>query len=280
MTARRRDRLDAAGNRRMTPFERLRGPDRRRSDAGPRRLSASSASATSRRDDGEVTETPEEMCWRVARAIAAAEARFGRSPAAVARGGGRLLRPDGRGLLPAQLADAHERGQGQPAAVLGLLRPARRRLDAGDLRRGARPPPSSSRAGGGTGFAFSRLRPKNDVVRSTGGRASGPVSFLRVFNGATEAVKQGGTRRGANMGVLRVDHPDILEFIECKLDGGDRQLQHLGGGHRRVHGGARPRRRLRPGQPAHRASRRGGSPAREVFERIVARGLADRRSRA
>ncbi|OGL12023.1 MAG: ribonucleoside-diphosphate reductase, adenosylcobalamin-dependent [Candidatus Rokubacteria bacterium RIFCSPLOWO2_02_FULL_72_37] len=125
------------------------------------------------------------------------------------------------------------------------------------------------RAGGGTGFSFSRLRPRGDVLASTGGEASGPVSFMRIFDCATQNVKQGGRRRGANMGVLRVDHPDILEFVEAKRAGEelpnfnlsvgvtDRFMEAAAGGERYplVHPG--------DGRAV------GELAAREVFDRIV-----------
>jgi len=163
---------------------------------------------------GDITETPEELFRRVARHVAQAEANYG-GASAVAEAEqrfGAMMR--GLEFLPNSptLMNAGTPG-GQLAAcfVLPIVDSIGGIFSTlGEMAR-------IHQTGGGTGFDFSRLRPRGDLVRSTGGHASGPISFLGIFDKTTEVIVQGGRRRGANMGILRCDHPDIVDFVEAKL---------------------------------------------------------------
>jgi ribonucleoside-diphosphate reductase alpha chain len=165
-------------------------------------------------EHGSIIETPEDMFRRVASAIASAEKVYG---------GDSLLWEERFYELminlrflpnsPAMMNAGKDIGQLAACFVLPVDDSMTSIFDT--LKNAA----LILQSGGGTGFSFSRLRPRTDIVRSTGGVASGPVSFMKIYNTATEVIKQGGARRGANMGILRIDHPDILEFIRIKRDG-------------------------------------------------------------
>jgi ribonucleoside-diphosphate reductase alpha chain len=162
---------------------------------------------------GEPVETPEGMFHRVATAVAEAEPEGARARWAE-RFERRLATLEFLPNSPTLMNAGRPGGQLAACFVLPV------EDDLGAIFDALKWAALIHQSGGGTGFSFSRLRPRGDVVKTTHGVASGPVSFMRVYDGATEIIKQGGVRRGANMAVLAADHPDVVEFVEAKLGPG------------------------------------------------------------